>query len=60
VLPGRSHWRGYTTFHAGVVVSDELMVERPVTLVSDALGRIRGQEREYIALNAMPVDSGGG
>lgn len=60
VLPGRSHWRGYTTFHAGVVVSDELMVERPVTLVSDALGRIRGQEREYIVLNAMPVDSGGG
>lgn len=60
VLPGRSHWHGYTTFHAGVVVSDELVVERPVTLVSDALGRISGQEREYILLNAMPVDGGDG
>lgn len=55
VQPGRSHWYGYTTFRAGVVVSDELMVERPVTLVSDRLGRIPASQREYILLNAMPV-----
>ncbi|MFC5436033.1 hypothetical protein ACFPME_05650 [Rhodanobacter umsongensis] len=60
VEPGRSHWYGYTTFRAGVVVSDELMVERPVTLVSDKLGRISASEREYILLNAMPPASGGG
>jgi hypothetical protein len=54
VQPGRSHWYGYTTFRAGVVVSDELMVERPVTLVSGELGRIAASQREYILLNAMP------
>jgi hypothetical protein len=54
VLPGRSHWVGYTSFRAGIVVSDELLVERPVTLVSGALGRIAAREREYILLNAMP------
>jgi hypothetical protein len=60
VQPGRSHWYGYTTFRAGVVVSDELMVERPVTLVSDKLGRIAASERQYILLNAMPPASAGG
>jgi hypothetical protein len=54
VLPGRSHWSGYTTFRAGIVVSDELLVERAVTLVSDKLGRVAGQEREYILLDAAP------
>lgn len=53
--PGRSHWYGYTTFRRGIVISDELMVERPVTLVSKELGRIAGDERQYILLNAMPV-----
>lgn len=36
------------------MVSDELMVERPVTLLSDKLGRIAANQREYILLNAMP------
>ena len=54
VAPGRAHWAGYTTFRAGVVLSDELMVERPLTLVSDVAGRIAAQEREYILLNAAP------
>lgn len=55
VQPGRSHWIGITTFQAGIVVSDELVVERSVTLVSDKLGRIEANQREYILLNAMPV-----
>jgi hypothetical protein len=42
------------------VVSDELMVERPVTLVSDKLGRIAASERQYILLNAMPPAKAGG
>lgn len=54
VEPGRSRWYGYTTFRAGVVVSDELMVERPVILISDKLGRITASQRQYILLNAMP------
>lgn len=54
VSPGRAHWIGLTTFRAGVIVSDELMVERPLTLVSDALGPVAAQEREYILLDAAP------
>ncbi|WP_158882003.1 hypothetical protein [Rhodanobacter sp. L36] len=34
IEPGRSHWYGYTMFRRGIVTSDELMVERPVVLVS--------------------------
>ena len=60
VQPGRSHWYGYTTFRAGVVVSDELVVERPVTLASGKLGRIAGSQREYILLNAMPPKDAAG
>lgn len=56
--PGHSHWYGYTIFRRGIVVSDELMVERPVTLESASGRRIRGREREYILLDAMPVPGG--
>jgi hypothetical protein len=55
VSPGRSRWRGYTTFREGIVMSDELLVERPVTLTSKELGSIAGTERQYILLNAMPL-----
>jgi len=48
-------WTGYTTFREGVVVSDELLVQRPVTFVSNELSRMAGSEREYILLNAMPA-----
>jgi hypothetical protein len=51
--PGHSHWYGYTTFRRGIVTSDELMV-------SKGLGRIVGDERQYILLNAMPVVAGHG
>lgn len=55
VSPGRAQWRGYTTFREGIVISDELLVERPVTLTSKELGSMAGTERQYILLNAMPV-----
>jgi hypothetical protein len=57
VEPGPSHWNGYTVFREGVVISDELLVERPVTLHCGELGDLTGFERQYILLNAMPVDS---
>jgi hypothetical protein len=53
--PGKSHWIGYTTFREGIVMSDELLVERPVTLSSKELGSLAGTEREYILLNEMPT-----
>ena len=54
VDPGLSHWIGYTIFQQGIVVSDELLVERPVTLHSTETGMIPAKERQYILLNAMP------
>jgi hypothetical protein len=55
VAPGRSHWVGYTRFREGVVISDELLVERPVTLTSKELGSLLARERQYILLNASPA-----
>ena len=36
---------------------DELVSTRPVTLTSARLGRIEATERQYILLNAMPVEA---
>jgi hypothetical protein len=55
VVPGASRWIGYTTFREGVVISDELIVERPLTLTAEGLGSVAASEREYILLNAMPA-----
>jgi len=55
LTPGTSHWTGYTTFQNGIVLSDELLVTRPVTLATDSL-HFTGNQREYILLNAMPAD----
>ncbi|GAB3790730.1 hypothetical protein [Dyella agri] len=55
--PGRAHWHGYTTFRDGIVLSDELVSTRPVILTSAQLGRIEATERQYILLNAMPMEA---
>lgn len=54
IKPGLSHWIGYTVFKNGMVVSDELMVTRPITLNSDSLS-FNADQREYILLNEMPA-----
>jgi len=54
VAPGRSHWIGYTTFKNGLVISDELLVTRPVSLTAEGI-KLDAFQREYILLNAMPV-----
>jgi hypothetical protein len=54
VAPGNSHWIGYTTFRQGIVVSDELMVERDVILSAPHFPRTEAKERQYILLNAAP------
>jgi len=54
ITPGRSHWVGYTIFKNGLVISDELMSTRVVTLTTGS-SKYSAQEREYILLNAMPV-----
>lgn len=54
VVPGKAHWVGCTTFREGLVMNDELLVERQVTLTSKEVGNIQASQREYVLLNAMP------
>lgn len=51
---GRSHWEGRTVFQRGVVISDELLSERPVLLSSPEVGSINAQERVYMLQNLAP------
>lgn len=51
VAPGESHWSGYTTVCNGVIVSDVLMVERPVTLIAKDGAQFKAEERSYTLLN---------
>lgn len=53
ITPGTAHWMGYTIFKNGVVISDELLVTRPVTLEAEGQ-QFKGTQREYMLLNAMP------
>ncbi|MEP6613988.1 MAG: hypothetical protein ABJA76_18930 [Mucilaginibacter sp.] len=55
LTPGTATWTGYTTFKNGIVLADELLVTRPVTLTTDSL-HFTASQREYILLNAMPVE----
>jgi hypothetical protein len=54
LTPGAAHWVGFTSFKNGLVVSDELLVSRPVTLTAGDL-KYMAFQREYILLNDMPV-----
>lgn len=56
VSAGKAKWDGLTTFRRGVILSDELLVERPVTVSSKELGQSSGMERQYILLNATQPD----
>ena len=51
VIPGKTTWRGYTTICKGVIVSDEIMVQRHVTLVSKGGDKFEGEQRSYTLLN---------
>lgn len=53
--PGRTRWYGVTTFRNGIVLSDELMSERAVTVSLPDGTRVSGRERQYILLDATPV-----
>jgi hypothetical protein len=54
VFMGKAKWSGYTTFRRGVILNDELLVERTVTVTSKDTGQSSGTERQYILLNAAP------
>jgi hypothetical protein len=52
IAPGKNHWVGYTVFKKGIVISDELLVTRPMTLTSDS-ATFSANQRQYILLNQM-------
>ncbi len=52
ITPGKNHWVGYTVFKKGIVISDELLVTRPLTLTSDS-ATFSANQRQYILLNQM-------
>ncbi|MHB1058497.1 MAG: hypothetical protein ACYC0F_11540 [Rhodanobacter sp.] len=51
VIPGKASWSGCTTIRHGVIVSDVIMVQRHVTLVSASGDRFEGEQRSYTLLN---------
>jgi hypothetical protein len=52
ITPGKNHWIGYTVFKNGIVISDELLVTRPLTLTHDTQ-QFTASQRQYILLNQM-------
>ena len=56
ISAGKAKWDGLTTFRHGIILSDELLVERTVTVISKELGQSTGIERQYILLNATQPD----
>ncbi|HEX5209409.1 MAG TPA: hypothetical protein VFW10_16660 [Steroidobacteraceae bacterium] len=51
VVPGESHWTGYTTVRKGVIIADEILVERHVTLIAGTGQRFEGEQRTYTLEN---------
>lgn len=54
LIPGKSHWKGYTTIVQGVIFSDELLVTRDSTLRSKSGEQVPATERWIMLLNAAP------
>jgi hypothetical protein len=53
VVPGRTTWRGRTIVRKGVIVSDTIMVERHVRLVSASGRTFEGEQRSYTLENLL-------
>lgn len=51
ITPGEAHWSGYTTVRKGVIIADEILVERHVTLVARTGQKFEGEERSYTLEN---------
>jgi hypothetical protein len=54
VTAGPSHWSGLTTIQHGIILNDEILIRRSVTLQTEA-GQFTGEETEYTLLNQMPT-----
>lgn len=51
VIPGESRWRGYTTICRGLIIGDEIMLQRDVTLRAVSGLTLHGEERAYTLLD---------
>ena len=51
IVAGKAHWSGYTTVRQGVIIADEILVERHVTLVASTGQRLEGEQRTYTLEN---------
>ncbi|HEX4299249.1 MAG TPA: hypothetical protein VH327_00105 [Gammaproteobacteria bacterium] len=54
VTAGASHWSGLTTIQHGMILNDEILIRRSVTLQTEA-GQFSAEETEYTLLNQMPT-----
>ena len=54
VAAGPSTWSGLTTVQHGLILNDEILIRRPVSLQTEA-GTFSGEETEYTLLNLMPA-----
>ncbi len=54
VTAGPSTWSGLTTIQRGIILNDEILIRRSVTLQTEA-GTFKGEETEYTLLNLMPT-----
>jgi hypothetical protein len=54
VIPGKAHWRGYTTMVKGIVFSDELLVTRDSMMRNKVGQLVHASERWIMLLNAAP------
>jgi hypothetical protein len=55
--PGIANWSGYTTIARGIVLNDELLVERSLSLSSTEFGTRKAMQRQYIILSRSPQSS---
>jgi hypothetical protein len=54
LIPGNSHWKGYTTIVKGVIFSDELLVTRDSMVRNRNGDQVHAGERWIMLLNAAP------
>ncbi|HEX5461755.1 MAG TPA: hypothetical protein VFX20_17460 [Steroidobacteraceae bacterium] len=59
IVPGEAHWSGYTTVREGVIIADEILVERHVTLVAHTGQKFEGEQRSYTLENLASDRSSG-
>lgn len=56
VMPGTTHWVGYSVFREGLTVSDELLETRSLTISSKDFGTSTISERQFTLLNQAPPE----